>query len=198
MRVVMLRHGRTSWNAEKRIQGHTDIPLSVAGRQALQGLALPHELNAGTWISSPLIRATETADILSTGQSILTDNRLIEMNFGDWEGRTHAELLADDAASVNRLERQGLHMRPPQGETPAEVGARLLNLLRSRSDDALVLVGHKGLIRAALALATGWDMTGPPPQKVAWHMAQVFGFDGHALTIDRLNVPLVERDGAAS
>lgn len=197
MRVVMLRHGRTSWNAEKRIQGHTDIPLSVAGRQALQGLTLPPELNTGPWISSPLTRATETAEILTTNKSILTDNRLIEMNFGDWEGHTHAELLAEDVTSMERLERQGLHMRPPGGETPAEVGARLLDLLRSRTDDALVLVGHKGLIRAALALATGWDMTGPPPHRITWHMAQVFGFDGHALAIDRLNVPLIRRDGVA-
>lgn len=197
MRVVMLRHGRTSWNAEKRIQGHTDIPLSATGRAALQGLALPKKLNAGTWISSPLIRATETAEILSTGQSIWTDKRLIEMDFGEWEGRTHAELLAEDAAAMDRLERLGLQMRPPGGETPAEVGARFLELLRSRSEDTLVLVGHKGLIRAALAFATGWDMTGPPPQKIAWHMAQVFGFGAGELVIDRLNVPLIRRDGVA-
>jgi len=196
MRVVMLRHGRTSWNADGRIQGHTDIPLSPAGREALQGLALPADLNAETWISSPLSRATETARILSTGQSIETDKRLTEMNFGDWEGHTHAELLAADPGGMANLERQGLHMRPPRGETPAEVGARLLDLLRSRTEDALVLVGHKGLIRAALALATGWDMTGPAPHRIAWHMAQVFRFDGARLSVDALNVPLIPAPGA--
>ncbi len=196
MRVVMLRHGRTAWNAEKRIQGHTDIPLSEQGRAALQGLALPRDLNIRTWISSPLTRAMETADILSSDQEVNTDNRLMEMNFGSWEGHTHAELLANDADGMAVLEQQGLNMRPPGGETPAEVGARLLDLLHARTEDAVVLVCHKGMIRAALALATGWDMTGPAPEKIFWHMAQVFRFDGQYLTTERLNVPLSRHDRA--
>ncbi|MDF1720097.1 MAG: histidine phosphatase family protein [Minwuia sp.] len=193
----MLRHGKTAWNAEKRIQGRTDVPLSEAGRTALTGLALPPDLDAPTWISSPLTRAMETARIISSHQSIFTDNRLIEMNFGDWEGHTHAELMRQDAAGMARLERLGIHMRAPGGETPAEVGARLLDLLRSRNEDALVLVSHKGMIRAALARATGWDMSGSPPEKIAWQMAQTFHFDGDELTVERLNVPLIRRQDAA-
>lgn len=191
MRITMLRHGRTSWNAARRIQGHTDIPLSDDGRAALTGLRLPPDRDAGPWVSSPLRRATETATILSGGQPFTTDDRLMEMNFGDWEGKTHAELTQADAEAMRRREAMGIHMRPPGGETPAEVAQRLLAFLGDRSETALVLVSHKGLIRAALASATGWDMTTDPPFAIRWHMAQCFTYHEGRLAVDRLNLPLV-------
>lgn len=191
MRITMLRHGRTAWNAERRIQGRTDIPLSDAGRNALDGLRLPAELDADTWISSPLQRATETARILSGGRPHVTDARLTEMNFGDWEGHTHADLMTADPEGMRRREARGLHMRPPGGETPAEVATRLLDFLTRRQEPALVLVSHKGVMRAALARASGWDMTSDPPFAIKWHMAQTFILDEGRLRIDRLNIPLV-------
>ncbi len=191
MRITMLRHGRTEWNAERRIQGRTDTCLSDEGRSALAGLRLPPELDAEVWISSPLRRATQTARILSGDRAPATDPRLMEMNFGDWEGQTHADLVAADPAGMREMEGRGLHMRPPGGETPAEVAARLLDFMASRSENAVVLVSHKGVIRAALALASGWDMTADPPFAIRWHMAQTFTFDEGGLHMDRLNVPLV-------
>ncbi len=191
MRITMLRHGRTAWNAERRIQGRTDIPLSDAGRDMLDGLRLPPELDANRWISSPLQRATETARILSGGRPFATDARLTEMNFGDWEGQTHADLMAADPEGMRRSEARGMHMRPPNGETPAEVAARLLDFLDDHLEPALVLVSHKGVMRAALARASGWDMTSDPPFAIKWHMAQTFILDEGRLRIDRLNVPLV-------
>ncbi|WP_281016880.1 MULTISPECIES: histidine phosphatase family protein [unclassified Minwuia] len=191
MRITMLRHGRTAWNAERRIQGRTDIPLSDTGRQALEGLRLAPAQDAEVWISSPLTRATETARILSGSRPHTTDARLMEMNFGDWEGHTHADLIAADPAGMRRSEARGIHMRPPGGETPAEVATRLLDFLSSREESALVLVSHKGVIRAALARASGWDMTSDPPFAIKWHMAQTFLFDDGRLRIDRLNIPLV-------
>jgi len=191
MRITMLRHGRTAWNAVRRIQGRTDIPLSDMGRGALDGLRLPPELDADTWVSSPLKRATETARILSEGRPVATDARLTEMNFGDWEGQTHADLMATDPEGMHRNETRGMHMRPPGGETPAEVAARLLDFLTGRQESALVLVSHKGVMRAALARASGWDMTSDPPFAIKWHMAQTFVLEDGRLRIDRLNIPLV-------
>lgn len=191
MRITMLRHGRTAWNAERRIQGRTDIPLSEEGRSALQGLRLPPELDAGVWVSSPLMRATETAQILSGGRPVATDARLMEMNFGEWEGHTHADLMAADPQGMHNSEARGMLMRPPGGETPAEVATRLLDFLTGREEPALVLVAHKGVIRAALARASGWDMTSDPPFAIKWHMAQTFFLEEGRLRIDRLNIPLV-------
>lgn len=89
MEIYLFRHGETDWNKERRLQGHSDIPLNEYGRElavetakALEGLAFDRAF------SSPLKRAFETAQILLAGRDIPleTDGRLTEMGFGDCEG----------------------------------------------------------------------------------------------------------------
>ena len=71
------------------------------------------------WITSPLHRATETAKILNLNE-IRTDIRLIEMNWGEWEGRKLKDLREQHGASLAENEDRGLDMQPPGGETPRE------------------------------------------------------------------------------
>jgi len=90
---------------------------------------------------------------------------LVEMDWGAFEGRTLAELRAADPRGMAALESRGLDFRPPGGESPREVAARLAGFLAElaeRGGDHL-LVTHKGVLRAALFLATGWELRGRPP-----------------------------------
>jgi broad specificity phosphatase PhoE len=190
--LALLRHGPTSWTEEHRLQGRTDQPLSPAGRKAVRGWRLAGETADFTWITSPLRRARETAVLLGHGEAAV-DARLIEMSFGAWEGRRLAELRSALGTEMAELEDRGLDFRPPGGETPREVQARLSPLLAEiggRGADCLA-VTHKSVIRAVLSLATGWSMAAEPPTRLAPFALHIFalGADG-APRPHRLNLPL--------
>ena len=124
--VGMIRHGRTAWNGDGRMTGRTDIPLTEDGRAALTGLRPPSRLDGAVWHVSPLIRARQTAEIISQGIIDLNiEPRLIEMSFGDYEGRTLEELRADPDMGMAENEDRGLDFLPPGGESPRMVQQRL-------------------------------------------------------------------------
>jgi probable phosphoglycerate mutase len=164
LRVLILRHGRTAWNEAGRIQGRTDIALSPAGRRQVRAWRLPARYAATRCVSSPLRRALETARLLGH-PSPATDHRLVEMRWGRFEGRLLADLRGELGPAMQANEAQGLDFRPPGGESPREVADRLADYLADAASDRddLVLVAHKGILRASLVLALGWDMIGRPP-----------------------------------
>lgn len=175
--LAFLRHGITAWNREGRIQGRTDIPLDPEGRDRLARLTLPAEWRDATLHASPLSRAIETARILGGNRPVHTDPRLIEMDWGAWEGRRGHDLRADPASGYRDLEHWGWDFRPPGGESPADVRERLMGWLKEQQSPlppggerevqyTHLIVTHIGVIRVALALAWGWDFRGPPPVPV--------------------------------
>lgn len=189
MQILMIRHGRTEWNEARRIQGRTDIPLNDRGRQEQSSRSIPADFaNAPVW-SSPLSRAIETARLLGA-PSVLTSDKLIEMDFGTWEGRTHADLEAEDPTMMHHLESQGIDMRPPGGETPADVMLRLADFLISLSGPRQVLVCHKGVMRAAFAWALNWDMRADMPFKVDWTAGHLFRLTHDDLSLEAANIEL--------
>ena len=172
--VLLVRHGATAWNANGRIQGRADIALSPSGCAQVEGWRLPVAWAEARVLSSPLRRARETAALL-TGRTPVIDDRLIEMSWGRFEGRRLADLRAEAPAAMAANEARGLDFRPPGGESPREVCARLQTLLAELAADPqpVVAVCHKGVIRAALVLATGWDMQSKPPMRLSRHLACV-------------------------
>jgi len=191
--IVALRHAPTAWNRDRRLQGCTDVALdeesiAVAARWQIDPAWAGYRI-----LSSPLQRARMTASILFPDAEIGTDRRLIEMDFGTWEGRSLAELRADPAGDAAEREALGLDFKAPEGESPREVQARIRPLLArlAELERPTVLVTHKAVIRALYALASGWDMIGKPPTKLRPNCAQVFrlGKDG-APKVERLNVSL--------
>ena len=164
MQVCLIRHGRTAWNEAGRIQGRADPPLSPAGRAQVRSWRLPAAWQDAVCIASPLRRATETAALLGHPTAEV-DGRLVEMDWGRFEGRTLAELRAELGPEMQALEAAGLDFRPPGGESPREVAARLAAFLAetARSGRDHLLVTHKGVLRASIVLACGWDMLGKPP-----------------------------------
>lgn len=166
--VLLVRHGATAWNERGRIQGRTDVDLSPRGRAEVARWRLPAAWAQARVLSSPLRRARQTAVILS-GRTPTIDDRLIEMSWGRFEGGLLADLRAEAPAGMAQNEARGLDFRPPGGESPREVCARLQALLAELAADPhpVVAVCHKGVIRAAVVLATGWNMRGKPPVRLA-------------------------------
>ena len=195
--VVMIRHAVTAWNEAGRIQGRTDVPLGERGREALAGRGLPARFESYRVHSSPLVRAVETAALLGLGAPAL-DRRLMEMDWGEWEGKTRASVAGTDARAVARNEARGPDFRPPGGESPRELQARILDWARSvaRLRHDVIAVTHKGCVKATLGLACGWDLTGKAPVRLDWSCLHRFRFapgSGEFVLVEP-NVPLERKE----
>ena len=159
VKIALLRHGPTSWNAQGRIQGHTDIPLSDEGLAKLQALRLPEEFAGARLYCSTLNRARQTVQALGLADPTL-DARLMEQNWGQWEGLTNAEIRARDGEDCFDRAGRAHEFRPFGGESTAELMARVQAFLTdiAREPRDTVAVAHFGVLRAAYTLATGWAM----------------------------------------
>ncbi|MEY9872913.1 broad specificity phosphatase PhoE [Streptacidiphilus sp. MAP12-33] len=125
-RILLVRHGETGWSATGRHTGRTDVPLTDEGRAMARRLGA--RLAAAPWdglgeaeiLSSPLQRARETAELAGLGERLRTDDRLLEWDYGAYEGLTGPEIRADHQPGW-LIWRDGV----PGGEKLAEVGARV-------------------------------------------------------------------------
>ena len=187
IRLIVLRHAPTEWNRERKIQGRRDVPLDAHGRDRAASWRIPAEWSGLPCVASPLQRALETARLL--GFEPRPEPALIEMAWGDWEGRRLADLRAELGQEMADREAMGLELSPPGGESPAAVQCRLRPWLEGLKTSTIA-VTHKGVIRALYALATGWDMRQEPAEKLRPCCAHVFRIGDGAITVDRLNISL--------
>jgi probable phosphoglycerate mutase len=163
-RIIYVRHGETDWNAEGRLQGQQEIPINATGRRqaAEAGQKLGKlGVSPGTlpWLVSPMQRTRETAAIARTTlgldpNSYLIEERLREISFGDWEGRTWKEVRRDDPEGARGRERDKWTFVPPAGESYAMLAERVRPWLEGLDRD-VVVVGHGGVARALLYLRCG-------------------------------------------
>jgi len=158
----LVRHGETEWNAKGRICGRTDVPLSEAGRQQAKRLAerlksIPFQ----ALYSSPLKRALETARLIAEplGLQPILDDRLLELDYGLWEGKTLAQIMDDHPKTFRAWEADPAQIAPPGGETGLAAQRRIvsfLDALAARCPAGQVLVTfHKTVCRLAICHALG-------------------------------------------
>lgn len=151
MRLILMRHGETSWNAESRLQGHDNSSLSERGiEQVRRFRSFLKALNPARVVASDLGRTRQTAELIGHGDCPL-DARLREWDMGSWTGRTKPELIAAHADLYHSW-RAGEHT--PEGAEPwdvfrARVESGLRHWLAAGQGDLLAVV-HGGVIRAAL------------------------------------------------
>jgi probable phosphoglycerate mutase len=152
------------WNAQGRIQGHTDTPLSDEGLAKMRTLLPPAPFEHARVFVSTSRRARQTAEALGL-KDATWDARLMEQNWGDWEGLSRAGILARDGDDAFQRAGVALAFRPPGGESTAELHARVNAFLKdvARGDGDAIVVAHLGVLRAAYTLATSWDMATPMP-----------------------------------
>lgn len=156
--LLLIRHGETSWNANGRWQGHTDIPLNDRGREQARLLAegaQAHDLAIDAIYSSDLLRAWETATILgeALGISVAALPSLRELDIGSWSGKTSAEIMQEDAELFQRM-KAGEDVPRGGAETLADLTARVADsaerLVQEHPNKTLAVVAHGGTIRALL------------------------------------------------
>jgi 2,3-bisphosphoglycerate-dependent phosphoglycerate mutase len=193
MIATFIRHGSTLWNDEGRMQGRRDIPLSLRGRAQVRAWRIPREPEGpAAWLTSPLCRAVETAEMLC-GAEVPREPALIEMDWGEWEGSSLEELRKQPGARYAENEARGIDFRPPGGESPRDVLMRLQPWLQSLATRSapVIAVTHLGVLRAMLSAATGWDMTGKPPVRLLDNTLHRFAVDERGrISVVRCNLPL--------
>ncbi len=196
MRIAFLRHGPTDWNAQGRIQGSIDRPLSAAGRVRMAGLLPPEGFEHARAFTSPLGRARETAALLGFANAV-PDARLTEHHWGAWEGLTREEILARDGADAFAAAGTAIDFTPKSGESTRTLLARVADFIRdvARGDGDAIAITHRGVLRSVYTLATGWDMATAMPEKLDLSAALILAVEADGKPrIAETNVGLRERD----
>ncbi len=155
--LLFIRHGSTQWTAPpSRYQGRTDLPLSAPGRAEAEGLGNRlRSVKLDVIYSSPLRRARATAVALAQDRRMAfdTDERIIELSYGEWEGKRHAQVAEDDADALTAWA-AGM-TAPPGGESRFSLVWRVGDFLDDVVGQGTVaVVTHKEVIRAG-AIALG-------------------------------------------
>jgi len=159
--ILLARHGETDDNRARRFQGQSDPTLNETGREQARALAAEvRGENVAVLYASPLRRAWETAAIIgeTVGLEPRADERLVEIDVGDWTGRLQNEVAESEADAFQEWVHADESFRFPGGESIGEQRARVCAAIadvRARGELPALLVCHGGSIRAALLATLG-------------------------------------------
>ena len=167
-RIIAIRHGETSWNVDTRIQGQLDIPLSANGRWQAERLAeaLRDEPVKAIY-ASDLTRAWETAQYLghAHGLQVIKEPGLRERGFGDFEGKTFAEIEVLLPEQSLRWRKRDPEFSPAGGESLRALSARVVEAVQRLAalhpGEQIALVGHGGVMDVLYRAATRLDIQAP-------------------------------------
>jgi probable phosphoglycerate mutase len=167
-RIIAIRHGETHWNVDSRIQGQLDIPLNALGRSQASRLAqaLKDEPVRAIYASS-LTRAWETAQYLGRALvlDVVPELGLRERGFGDFEGKTFAEIQTDLPDQSQLWRTRDPHFSPLGGESLTDLRLRVLEaasrLAAQHPGELIALVGHGGVMDVLYRAATRLGIQAP-------------------------------------
>ena len=165
MKIYLVRHGQTDYNLKNLLQGSTDNPLNSTGREQAQQLAdLLQDIPFEVIYSSPLKRALETAQIIREKNRghppIVLDERLREIDMGDWEGKYFPQVLEENREFFERVKEDPFQYAPPGGETFTQFVRRLesfLEDLKSKNHETILIVAHQMVNSVLRILIEGGD-----------------------------------------
>ncbi len=167
-RLLLVRHGRTAWNLDGRIQGHTDVPLDALGRwQAARVAAALADLPLAAVYASDLQRAAATAEPLARAQGLALrlDAGLRERGFGRYEGRRFADIAVEAPEDAARWRSREPGFAPGGGESLRDFSARCLaalaRLAGAHAGEAIAVVTHGGVLDCVHRAATGQALDAP-------------------------------------
>ena len=199
MKLYIIRHGETSWNKAKKLQGRKDIMLDADGIRLaeLTGEGMK-DIEFDLVISSPLIRARQTAELVLAGREIpmITDKRIIEMSFGKWEGESvrHSEIVTEEFA--DKFFHDPYHCpKAPGGESFRDVLERTADFYQSliknqAYKDANILISTHGAASRCLLANFYEDKTdiwrGGVPKNCSVCIAEVTDGVGVLLEKDKI------------
>ena len=197
IKIMLIRHGMTFWNAIGKMQGNSDVHLSPDGLHQARLLAAhcPFFM-ANAIYSSPLARAQTTALILANkfNLHVETVDDLREINFGDWEGKILRDIAQDDPINFEKFFKQPDELIIPNSETVHQLQERAMNALnkiianhKSDTDAHIIIVAHGAINRVILCSLL--DI----PIKKMWALSQfntavnIFREDDGRFTVDVIN-----------
>lgn len=163
-RIILVRHGVTTWNAEDRYQGRADVPLSNEG--CAQALALADRLRGvpiDAAYTSPLRRARATAEAILAGRGVraMPEERLMELSYGGIQGRRRAEWLAESPHEVAAWESSPWTVTFAEGESLDDVYRRAIpiweRLVAVHQGDTVLVSAHGHVNRVLLLHALGLE-----------------------------------------
>lgn len=167
-RIIAIRHGETAWNVDTRIQGQLDIPLNTMGRwQASRVAQALAEESIQAIYASDLLRAWETAGAIAqaTGLPLQANEGLRERGFGDFQGKTFAEIEALWPEQSRQWRARHPEWAPPGGESLIALRARIVaaasELASRHLGEQIVLVAHGGVMDVLYRAATGQPEQAP-------------------------------------
>jgi len=168
-RIIAVRHGETSWNADSRIQGQRDVALNDTGRWQAQrvGRALAEEAITAVY-SSDLERAQATAQSISDlkGIPVIPHEGLRERSFGMFEGRTFDEIHQTWPEHAQNWRKRIPEWQPPEGgesliQLRERVTRTMEQLAAKHPGEQIVVVAHGGVLDALYRVATGQEVNSP-------------------------------------
>lgn len=163
-KITWIRHGQSTWNAQGIWQGHTDVPLSELGRD--QAAALGRRLGSQRFdavYSSDLARSRQTCELALPDADMILDERLREIHFGVYEGKSRETLTTEEAAAVKTWWVEPYVEKLRGGESMTCLNTRVSEFLAELPAECEVAIfTHGGVIRNAL-----WQVVGVPVQG-AW------------------------------
>ncbi|MHB1186984.1 histidine phosphatase family protein [Thiobacillus sp.] len=183
-RICIIRHGETDWNVEKRIQGHTDVPLNETGRAQALAMAFNaahHRFQA--IYSSDLLRATETAQVLAQREDLEVNllPQLRERHFGLFQGITAAQGAERHPEAYVHYVARDLDYDFRTGESLRRFAERVADginwLVRHHSGQMIAVVSHSGVLDVIYRRATGRPLTTPRDFKIPNCGLNWFHFD---------------------
>jgi len=200
MKLVLVRHGESTWNAEGRYQGRMDPPLSTRGRAQAQTLAervareesaAPPENRVTLIVSSPLSRARDTAQACADAIELRlgTDERLTEISHGDWEGKLRGEVAIRWPDMLAQWRSNPHLVQFPHGEMLEEVELRLRSFLHGLRDETgtVLAVTHDVIVRIAVLLASGKELSSFNEVHIDNAALNEFALESGKLRLLRLN-----------
>lgn len=197
-----IRHSRTVWNEEKRVQGWLDSPLTDEGKRLARTWG--RQLSVLPWqriLASDLGRAQATAELINAMLSLPLhlDARLREQDWGEWSGLLYHDLLSDHKEEFSRQQARGWDFTPPDGESRLQVLKRsrqaLHDAARQWAGEQILVVSHEGIIRClAYHLTDHSFLPGEPHLLRDWHLHRI-GISGERMILQELNaLPLEQPD----
>jgi broad specificity phosphatase PhoE len=162
-----IRHGQTDWNAQWRFQGRREIPLNATGKEQARANGARLKAHLGDraadlqFIASPMQRARQTMEIILEelglpSDAYITDKRLVEAAYGEWEGLTLDDVKREETAAFEAREANRWHFAPPGGESLAMAMERIMPLIHAL-DRETVIVAHGAVGRTVRKAVLGLD-----------------------------------------
>lgn len=194
--MALLRHGKTEWNEESRIQGRLNSPLSQSGRKQVHAWGLflqKHTIHQ--IIASDLGRVKETVRILRTycnHTPVIWNPSLREQSWGKWEGKTFHELKSKHLEEFTKQIRAGWDFRPPYGESRKEVLQRSLpvihKILLDFAGKHILIVSHEGIVNSLIYHLAGRAFLPEEPKLLENRQIHLLIGKDETLTLGPVNI----------